>query len=249
MTSVKRFVVSYVLIFLSVTFFVSCDKCVEGEKVMAENLSYLSVQSDKKLSEFTSEEWNVLKEAQNRLTISTDRDGLSVIKELSGSEVNISENLFCIIQRMVENGNKIIAKGSCNMTRMAGDNCVAKCIVWVARCFGANLNLSTVSDEIRSRDCEGGVPSGRVAEILGLWFVIEPVSIPITTAALGGGQIIAVILESHAVVFQSLNGDEIYFYDEDLVREDTDDPTNGYGTVPAMYVTQAHKAIGMASGM
>ena len=249
MTSVKRFVVSYVLIFLSVTFFVSCDKCVEGEKVMAENLSYLSVQSDKKLSEFTSEEWNVLKEAQNRLTISTDRDGLSVIKELSGSEVNISENLFCIIQRMVENGNKIIAKGNCNTTRMAGDNCVAKCIVWVARCFGANLDLTAVSEEIRSRDCVGGVPPTRVEEILELWFTIESVSVPITTAVIGGGQIIAVILDTHAVIFQSLNDDEIYFYDEDLVREDTDDPTNGYGTVPAMYITQAHKAIGMASGM
>lgn len=249
MKRVESFVVSYVLILLSATFFISCDKNVEDVTVMSENLTYLSVQSDKKLSEFTSAEWNILKEAQNRLTISTDSDGLSVIKELSGSEVNISENLFCIIQRLVENGNKIIANGNCNTTRMAGDNCVAKCIVWVARCFGANLNLSTVSDEIRSRDCEGGVPPTRVEEILELWFTIESVSVPITTAALGGGQIIAVILDSHAVIFQSLDGDEIYFYDEDLVREDTDDPTNGYGRVPAMYITQAHKAIGMASGM
>ena len=152
MMNIKRVVAGYVLAFCIVTIFVGCSESEERERVNSKYLTYLSVDADNPLDKFTSSEWDILKEAQNRLTISTDSDGLSVIKELSGSEVNISENLFCIIQRMVENGNKIIAKGNCNTTRMAGDNCVAKCIVWVARCFGANLDLTVVSKEIRNRD-------------------------------------------------------------------------------------------------
>lgn len=236
---------SYVLVILAMSIFVGCSKNVESVDV---GPPYLSISSEKSLSEFTPEEWDILNEARSRIDITINSDKLMVIAQQSGSEVNISEHLFQKIKLLVDNGNRIILE-SCNSTstRIGGDDCVARCIVKIADCYGGDLSLSEVAEEIEDRCGDGGVPNNRVLEMVNIWLEGEDIpDLPISTAAFEPGcQIIAVILAQHAVWFQSVNGDHIYVYDEALVREDSNNPENGYGYVPGAYVSQAIKVRGL----
>ena len=239
-----RLLASYALAILTMTIFVGCSEKVESVDV---GPPYLSISSEKSLSEFTPEEWDILNEARSRMDITINSDKLMVIAQQSGSEVNISEHLFQKIKLMVDNGNRIILDAHHSTTRMSGDDCVANCIVKVAACFGGNLSLTEVAEEIDDRCGGNGVPSDRVLEMVNIWLDGEDIpNLPISTAAFEPGcQIIAVILAQHAVWFRTLNGDQIYVYDESLVREDSNDPENGYATIPGAYVSQAIKVRGL----
>ena len=239
-----RLLASYALAMLTMSIFVGCSENVESVDV---GPPYLSISSEKSLSEFTPEEWDILNEARSRIDITINSDKLMVIAQQSGSEVNISEHLFQKIKLLVDNGNRIISEVCHTTTRLDGDDCVARCIVNVADCYGGDLSLSEVTEEIEERCGDGGVPPNRVLEMVNIWLVCEDIpNLPISTAALEPGcQIIAVILDRHAIWFKSVNGNNIYIYDDALVREDSNDPENGYAQIPGAYVSQAINVMGL----
>lgn len=249
MKSCLKKTVSWMLVIFAVSFFEGCSENLENEEA---KLDYLSIYSEKSLTEFTPEEWDILDEAKGRLNITITPTKLMNIEQKSGSEVNISEHLYRNIKLLIDNGNKIIQEATHTTTRMSGDDCVARCIVNVAGCFGGNLSLVEVAREIKNRCPYGpGVPSDRVNEMVNIWLIGTPISTPLTTASLGGGpcQIIAVVLGTHAVVFRTLNGDTVRVYDEMLVREDSmSDPNNGIAEIPNAYLSDAIKVTGLSSG-
>ena len=159
MKNIKSFVTSCALVLFSVAIFVSCGEKIECEDVGSEFVTYLSVNSDKPLSEFTSEDWNILKEAKSRLDITVNADGFMVIKQRSGYEVNISEELFDTIYRMVESGNKKLAELSQTRSATLPDDCVASSIIEMDRKLGgSSLQYDFVTRWIYNHYDTGGVP-------------------------------------------------------------------------------------------
>ena len=120
MKSFIRLLAGYALAILTMSIFVGCSEKVESVDV---GPPYLSISSEKSLSEFTPEEWDILDEARSRLNITINTDKLMVIAQQSGSEVNISEHLYQKIKLMIDNGNRIISDACHTTTRMSGDDC------------------------------------------------------------------------------------------------------------------------------
>ena len=241
-----RSITSYVLVLLSLSIFVSCS---ESDNVITpKQQTFLSVTPGKYLSEYTQAEWDVLDEAKSRLNIVTTPDGLRYITELSGNEVNISEELYDKIKIMIENGNNLITGAKKSQTRMAGDDCVANCIVELGRRLGSTMNAPLIKQWINNQ-CEGiGVPESRVLEMVQRWLIARSIGTPISTTAWSEGPIMAVILGTHAVVVEELKGVEINVYDQDLISTDPLMPHNGYADLPALYVSSAYVATGVVGG-
>lgn len=241
-----RSITSYVLVLLSLSIFVSCS---ESDNVITpKQQTFLSVTPGKYLSEYTQAEWDVLDEAKSRLNIVTTPDGLRYITELSGSEVNISEELYGKIKIMIENGNNLITGAKESQTRMAGDDCVANCIVELGRRLGSTMNAPLIKQWINNQ-CEGiGVPESRVLEMVQRWLIAHSIGTPISTAALGDGPIMAVVLGTHAVVVDDIQGSDLRIFDQDLVSTDPAMPHNGYSTVPGAYISSAIQATGVVGG-
>ena len=241
-----RSITSYVLVLLSLSIFVSCS---ESDNVITpKQQTFLSVTPGKYLSEYTQAEWDVLDEAKSRLNIVTTPDGLSYITELSGNEVNISEELYDKIKIMIENGNNLITGAKKSQTRMSGDDCVANCIVELGRRLGSTMNAPLIKQWINNQ-CEGiGVPESRVLEMVQRWLIAHSIGTPISTAAWADGPIMAVVLGNHAVVVDELLAQEIRIFDQDLVSTDPAMPHDGYATIPALYVSSAIQATGVVGG-
>lgn len=241
-----RSITSYVLVLLSLSIFVSCSK--SDNVITPKQQTFLSVTPGKYLSEYTQAEWDVLDEAISRLNIVTTPDGLRYITELSGSEVNISEELYGKIKIMIENGNNLITGAKKSQTRMSGDDCVANCIVELGRRLGSTMNAPLIKQWINNQ-CEGiGVPENRVLEMVQRWLIAHSIGTPISTAAWGDGPIMAVVLGNHAVVVDDLLAQEIRIFDQDLVSTDPAMPHDGYATIPALYVSSAIQATGVVGG-
>lgn len=236
-------ITSYLLVLLSLSIFVSCSK--SDNVITPEQQTFLSVTPGKYLSEYTQAEWDVLDEARGRLNIVTTPDGLRYITELSGSEVNISEELYGKIKIMIENGNNLITGAKESQTRMSGDDCVANCIVELGRRLGSTMNAPLIKQWINNQ-CEGvGVPESRILEMVQRWLIARSIGTPISTTALADGPIMAVILGTHAVVVEELKGSEIKVYDQDLISTDPLMPHDGYTDLPALYVSSAYVATGV----
>ena len=240
-----KFLSGYGLAILTMSIFVGCSENVESVDV---GPSYLSISSEKSLSEFTLEEWDILNEARSRIDVTINSDKLMVITQQLGSEVNISEHLFQKIKLMIENGNKIISEACQTTTRMSGDDCVANCIVELGRRLGGTLNAPLVRQWVHNQ-CKGiGVPEGRACEMADRWLVAKNISIPISTAAWADGPIMAVILGAHAVVVDDLQGQEIRIFDPALVSTDPVSVHDGFAKIPALYVSSAVQATGIRGG-
>ena len=241
-----RSITSYVLVLLSLSIFVSCS---ESDNVITpKQQTFLSVTPGKYLSEYTQAEWDVLDEAKSRLNIVTTPDGLRYITELSGNEVNISEELYDKIKIMIENGNNLITGAKKSQTRMSGDDCVANCIVELGRRLGSTMNAPLIKQWINNQ-CEGiGVPESRVLEMVQRWLIAHSIGTPISTAALGDGPIMAVVLGTHAVVVDDIQGSDLRIFDQDLVSTDPAMPHDGYSTVPGLYISSAIQATGVVGG-
>lgn len=236
-----RLLASYALAILTMTIFVGCSEKIENVDA---GPPYLSISSEKSLSEFTPEEWDILNEARSRMDITINSDKLMVIAQQSGSEVNISEHLFQKIKLMVDNGNRIISEACHPTTRMSGDDCVAFCIVEVSRRLGRSLDTQTVKRRIHE-DCfstGGNVPPSRVHEMINNFLVSQPISVPVSSAVLGMGEIIGVVLDLHAVIIDDIRGENLRVYDKDYIMNFPGDPDDGYAFVDAMYISQAIQA-------
>lgn len=219
MRNIKSFVTSCALVLFSIAIFVSCGEKIECEDVGSEFVTYLSVNSDKPLSEFTSEDWNILKEAKSRLDITVNADGFMVIKQRSGYEVNISEELFYTIYRMVESGNKKLAKLSQTRSGTLPDDCVACCIIELDRKLGGStLQYDLVARWIYNHYDTGGVPLHALLYTVNTFLVATLVGVPISTASFGLGPIMAIILGRHAVVVEDLYGSEVMVFDPQAMR-------------------------------
>lgn len=241
-----RSITSYVLVLLSLSIFVSCSK--SDNVITPKQQTFLSVTPGKYLSEYTQAEWDVLDEAISRLNIVTTPDGLRYITELSGNEVNISEELYGKIKIMIENGNNLITGAKKSQTRMSGDDCVANCIVELGRRLECTMNAPLIKQWINNQ-CEGvGVPESRVLEMVQRWLIAHSIGTPISTAAWGDGPIMAVVLGTHAVVVDELLAQEIRIFDQDLVSTDPAMPHDGYANIPALYVSSAIQATGVVGG-
>ncbi len=219
MKKIKSIVTSCALVLFSVAIFGSCGEKIECEDVGPEFESYLSVSPDKPLSEFTSEDWNILKEAKSRLDITVGTDGFMVIKQRSGYEVNISEELFGTIYRMVESGNKKLAELSQTRSGTLPDDCVACCIIEMDRKLGGStLQYDFVARWIYNNHDTGGVPIHALLHTVNTFLVATLVGVPISTASFGMGPIMAIILGRHAVVVEDLYGNEVLVFDPQAMR-------------------------------
>ena len=235
----------YALAILTMSIFVGCSEKVESVDV---GPPYLSISSEKSLSEFTPEEWDILDEARSRLNITINTDKLMVIAQQSGSEVNISEHLYQKIKLMIDNGNRIISDACHTTTRMSGDDCVANCIVELGRRLGSTMNAPLIKQWINNQ-CEGvGVPESRVLEMVERWLIAHSIGTPISTAAWADGPIMAVVLGNHAVVVDKIEGSNLRIFDQDLVSTDPAMPHDGYSTVPGAYISSAIQATGVVGG-
>ena len=240
---IKNFA-SYVLVVLAILFS-GCGERVDSVKDEPIYDTYLSISTTKPFTDYTSEDWDIIDEARIRMGIVINSDGLMSIMRQSAKEINVSEELYQIIKRMVDNGNNLIIDASHSATRAVGDNaCVANCIIEMGRRLGGNVNGALVKQWIYNVYDGLGVPPGDVYDVVNRFLVAVNLPLPLTTAVIGGGPIMLVVLGAHAVVLNELRGDNtIYVFDQELVRDDTDDPSNGCTIIPLEYVSQAILAI------
>lgn len=238
-----RSITSYVLVLLSLSIMMSCSEKTESVDNSTKYAEYLSLPSEKSVGEYTPEEKDILWEAHGRLDIVTNSDGLMTIKQLSGSEVNISESLYQKIKQMIDNGNILINDAAHATTRMTGDDCVANCIVNMSGRLGRLLDSSYVKNWIRTQCLNENVPADRVYEMVSHFLVATTIGTPISTTAWDMGEIMAVILGLHAVEVTDLHGGFIEYFDQNLVSTDPANPNDGYSTVNGDYVSQAILAI------
>lgn len=234
-----RSITSYVLVLLSLSIMMSCSEKTESVDNSTKYAEYLSLPSEKSVGEYTPEEKDILWEAHGRLDIVTNSDGLMTITQLSGSEVNISEGLYQKIKQMIDNGNSILKEASHAATRMCGDDCVANCIVHMSGPLGRLLDAGYVRTWIRAQCNYENVPADRVFEMVSHFLVATPIGTPISSAAWGMGEIMAVVLGLHAVVVTDIRGGFIEYFDQNLVSTDPANPNDGYSTVIGDYVSQA----------
>lgn len=244
MKNLKSILASYLLAILAITAFVGCDKCIESDDV---EMPYLSLTSEKSMEDFTSEDWAIFKEAFNRLDVKLDSDGTSTILQLSGQEVNISEELYQLLHMLIKNGNKTInGNGIANnyQTRSMSTDCVAVCIAHIG-----NLNYNTVVNWINSKYGSTGVLIDDVYDATNHFLVATEISVPISTAAWDMGPIMAIVTANgglHAVVVENLLGQYILTYDPQRKR-DNPDLTNEQcrNLYPYEYVLKAIQSSGV----
>jgi hypothetical protein len=147
--------------------------CQKGENLVdrqeEENgsLPFLSINRfDFDYNDLSESEMDVINQAFRRITFSLE-DGYYQIEQQSGSQVNISEELFSFFQTAVDNSNdrnafaiatyiprlKSGSESGANAT-----DCVARTIVGIAASLGSSLSYNTVNSWITSQYGNGGVP-------------------------------------------------------------------------------------------
>lgn len=156
--------------------------CQEDDIVTSNELSYLSLPQGIDLSNASVNDMNVLSKALGRLDVSKKK-GLYHIKQTSGAQVNISEDLFNFIKGLYDHTNKIFQSYSLSysLPRLKSGNpeegtssdCMAHAISYAGGgtygtvgCYllsqynGLSVPLSSFSDA-----CQHFFPNGSTASI------------------------------------------------------------------------------------
>lgn len=213
------FLLAIAILVMSTLFLASCNQNdlenLSAEEVSSKYETYLSLASGKVPAEPTDEEWEIIDEAHCRLDYVTDNNGITTIKQVSAAEVNISNELFDYFKGAIERHNKLIQGigTHANLTRIPYD-CVAVHIVLISQRLGSPLNYGLVNSWIYNHYGITGVPVNKMEETVTRFLVATRIQMPFSTAALGSGQILLVIGNQHAVLFDNIYGDgDIRYYD------------------------------------
>lgn len=179
----------FALIGMIVTLCVTCFSivgCQQDEtETSMEQLPYLSLNSKTDFSHLSMEEWKTVQNAARRIDVVV-KDGLFSIKQTSGSQVNMSEDLFEYFQDGIKNTNKEIRKQvklSRKRSRYGGEledepknyDCVAQSILAVYERMG--VAIGDKLDWIEEQYGTEGVPFGEISIVMEHYFEGKEVSI------------------------------------------------------------------------
>ncbi|MBQ3148136.1 MAG: hypothetical protein IJB87_02095 [Alistipes sp.] len=214
-----KLLAAVVLLAMSTSFLTSCSqKDIESlseEGALQKYDTYLSLATGKIPENPTDEEWKIIDEAHCRLDYETDSNGIITIKQESAADVNISNELFNYFKGAIERHNMLIqgTGPNTNLTRIPYD-CVAIHIVLISQRLGSPLDYGLVNSWIYNHYGITGVPVDKMKETVQRFLVATQVTLPFSTASLGNGQILLVINNQHAVLFDNIYGDgDIRYYD------------------------------------
>jgi hypothetical protein len=174
----------------------------------------LSVNSDLSVfSNLSNADLNIISQAFSRLDIN-QKNGLIQIKQTSGSQVNISENLFVFIKNQLDNSSKY-REIKPNVPRLKQDgestipnlnNCVAYSVSRIMAQFGVTTSVSTIDTYYQSQYGTNGIPSGSLATAAQTYLNgYTTTSIPPS-----GSKAIVVLKIGHAINFFSASGNFIW---------------------------------------
>lgn len=234
----------FAIIGMIVTLFVTCFSIVgcqqdETETSMGE-LPYLSIDSNTGLSTISPTEWEIIRKAASRVNIGI-KDGLFYMGQTSGSQVNISENLFAIFKSSIENANKKIKSKKIKLFRkrsraegeyeeeLRGNDCVARTILWTCRVLDSPISEEDVTEWIDSQYGGDGVPFEDVGIVLDHYFIGEQVPTPVDGYTIGTGNqkmTIGVLGIGHMVNILKLEDGFVTYYDAQIDAVNTTYVTN-----------------------
>lgn len=197
-------------------FFTGCQNDEESEACA--KLPYLSFNEKTDYSNLSQDDLEVINKAFQRIEIKDDH-GLLKIKQKSGSEINISEDLFYFFKMSVDKTNDRLklAKIDLSMARTRSysesggynerNDCVAQSIVAVLKDKGVYRSIDSVSREVDAITGGGGVPMNLMKTVLEKYFHVTQVSTP-SSSSTPVSSSIAVIhngSQAHAVTLIGVN--------------------------------------------
>lgn len=183
-----KFILLLVLILGGCHIFIGCQQQVD-DFGMKSVLPYLSIEGDFDNLNLSENEIKILFEALGRMTVE-EKDGLYQLKEKSGAEINISEELYKFFSEKIEYENQMLISAPLVYSRPRtrtieeyGDDkeptdCVAYTIADVLEHYGITDSFDGVSSWIDDKYGENGVPGGSYYEVMNHYFIGEPMYIP-----------------------------------------------------------------------
>lgn len=103
----KQFVILFgVVVFVFLLTIFGCSET--DNEVSMDKTEYLSVDHPIDFNQLTSSEKEIVFKAFSRFTIKTSKEGYVIIKQKSGKEINISENIFAFYKKMFDEHNRSI---------------------------------------------------------------------------------------------------------------------------------------------
>ena len=248
-----KLLLSIALLVVSTSFLTNCSQKdlenLSAEEVSSKYETYLSLASGKIPAEPTDEEWEIIDEAFSRLDLERDSNGITIVKQKSGKEINISEELFYSLHRRISNANRSRLNATQYATRVPSD-CVATCIHMCTRSLGSSLSYGDINTWI----CEkfktiSGVPADSVESVINHFFVYTRLTPPLSTVSgIEQGDLVIIIRQdAHAVMLKELRG--LYVICEDYQLMHTDGVTQEDIECCYVYdeVSQAFKIEGLKS--
>lgn len=205
------FLLAIAILVMSTSFLASCNQNdlenLSTEAITSKYDTYLSLASGKIPENPTDEEWRIIDEAFSRLDLEIDSNGMTIVNQKSGSEINISEELFKSLYRRISNANRVKSHSSQYATRIPND-CVATCIYTIARTLGSSLSYGEINTWICTRyNTMSGVPADSISETINHFFISESLPTPLSTASVYSGDLVIVIIQDvHAVILKELRG-------------------------------------------
>lgn len=218
----KKSRVLVILIILFATYnFVGCQQ----ESDIKNSLPFLTIDTDIEFSKLSKNEQAILMEAYGRLNISNE-DGLFNLKQISGEQVNISENIFLYFKSIIDETNQSIISSEINLsrprTRTATEidtnmptDCVAHAISWALR-DGDGKPVSEVTQWVESQYGNNGVPGDQFYTVLNHYFYGSPIPIPTKYEFYNSNKVIMAIRipgGGHAVTLLSIEGPNVIYQD------------------------------------
>nr|WP_302828847.1 hypothetical protein [uncultured Bacteroides sp.] len=219
------------MLLLEICFFVvSCQQDEALNLEIKRDCSYLSVDLLKLPDNMSKEEMTNLGKAYYRLDI-IEEEGLFYIKQKSGVEINISEELFQYFVTLIKEMNNRFVMEKIELmlprtrTNDEGSNggrndCVAHTVTAVLSSFGRSTSVGDVSGWIEGQYGNDGVPFNEMSNVLNHYFRANSVPIPMGYThdfANPVNQLIGVLENegsAHAVTIIAVNGSTVFYRDD-----------------------------------
>lgn len=178
-----------ILVFLLTIF--SCSEI--GNEISVDKSEYLSVNHSIDFNTLSNSEREAVIKAFSRFSITTTKEGYIIIKEKSGSEINISENIYDFYKKMFDEHNKSIPLKISTRYALPSDSdyvgdenaavdsagCVIYSIQGVLYKMGTTVPYDEIKRELMAKGLyNDGVAAGDMPAALGLFFNVSPQTPP-----------------------------------------------------------------------
>lgn len=211
---------------MTLLFFTGCQN--EEDVVNNEELPFLSFNESIDYSCLSLDDQRIIDLAFRRLEFSIE-NGLFKLKQKSGSEIRVSEDLFHFFEMVVKNSNDCIEFDEIDLsiakTRSNSESegssgqsdCVALTILNVIQQFGGTTSYTEVSGKVDAMCGGDGVRVDEVNSVLNVFFYATEVPIP-TNTPWPVKTSIAILREGHAVTLLSVTDNYAICWDEQQSR-------------------------------